>query len=164
MSINDPQQNISVKITFYFSILKQSILDFFWELPSWKNNFLNTHFQFFKNSLFLIITQLYFRKNWVSQKLDGRGIWNFYLEQFCVEAIYRLNINLIALAGKFILLIHLRLLPKFQSLRQFLKFPSHKNSLLLERKWEVITAPFNKLDRILILFFYRQEPFERRRK
>ncbi len=33
-SINDPLQNISVKITFYFNILKQSILDFFWELPS----------------------------------------------------------------------------------------------------------------------------------
>ncbi len=32
MSINDPQQNISVKINFYFNILKQSILDFFWEL------------------------------------------------------------------------------------------------------------------------------------
>ncbi len=29
MSINHPQQNISVKITFYFNILKQSILDFF---------------------------------------------------------------------------------------------------------------------------------------
>ncbi len=35
-SINDPQQNISVKITFYFNILKQSILDFFWELPYYK--------------------------------------------------------------------------------------------------------------------------------
>ncbi len=34
MSINDPLQNISVKITFYFNILKQSILDFFWELPT----------------------------------------------------------------------------------------------------------------------------------
>ncbi len=33
MSINDPQLNISVKITFYFNILEQSILDFFWELP-----------------------------------------------------------------------------------------------------------------------------------
>ncbi len=32
-SINDPQKSISVKITFYFNILKQSILDFFWELP-----------------------------------------------------------------------------------------------------------------------------------
>ncbi len=29
MSINVPQQNISVIITFYFHILKQSILDFF---------------------------------------------------------------------------------------------------------------------------------------
>ncbi len=29
MNINDPQQNISVRITFYFNILKQSILDFF---------------------------------------------------------------------------------------------------------------------------------------
>ncbi len=29
MSINDAQQNISVKITFYFNILKQSMLDFF---------------------------------------------------------------------------------------------------------------------------------------
>ncbi len=35
MSINDPQQNISVKITFYVNILKQSILDFFWELPTY---------------------------------------------------------------------------------------------------------------------------------
>ncbi len=35
MCINDPLQNISVKITFYFNILKQSILDFFWELPSY---------------------------------------------------------------------------------------------------------------------------------
>ncbi len=34
MCIDDPQQNISVKITFYFNILKQSILDFFWELPT----------------------------------------------------------------------------------------------------------------------------------
>ncbi len=33
MSINDPLQKISVKMTFYFSIFKQSILDFFWELP-----------------------------------------------------------------------------------------------------------------------------------
>ncbi len=33
MSIDDPQQNISVKITFYFSILKQSILDFFENYP-----------------------------------------------------------------------------------------------------------------------------------
>ncbi len=37
MSINDPQQNISVKVTFYFNILKQSISDFFWELPKYKN-------------------------------------------------------------------------------------------------------------------------------
>ncbi len=29
MSINNPRQNISVKITFYFNILIQSILDFF---------------------------------------------------------------------------------------------------------------------------------------
>ncbi len=29
MSINDPRQNISVKITFYFNILEQSNLDFF---------------------------------------------------------------------------------------------------------------------------------------
>ncbi len=29
MIINDPQQDISVKITFYFNILKQSILDIF---------------------------------------------------------------------------------------------------------------------------------------
>ncbi len=55
MSINDLQQNISVKITFYFNILKQSILDFFlrithlislvwhatltaesWQLSEWK--------------------------------------------------------------------------------------------------------------------------------
>ncbi len=28
VSINDPQQNISVKIIFYFNILKWSILDF----------------------------------------------------------------------------------------------------------------------------------------
>ncbi len=34
MSINDPQQNISVKITFYFNILKQSILDLFENYPS----------------------------------------------------------------------------------------------------------------------------------
>ncbi len=33
MGINDPQQNLSVKITFYFNILKQSISDCFWELP-----------------------------------------------------------------------------------------------------------------------------------
>ncbi len=33
MSINDPQQNISVKITFYFNISKQSILDFFENYP-----------------------------------------------------------------------------------------------------------------------------------
>ncbi len=37
MSINDPQQNISIKITFYFNILKPSILDFFWELPMYWN-------------------------------------------------------------------------------------------------------------------------------
>ncbi len=37
MSINDPQQNISVKITFYLNILKQSILDFFWELSTSTN-------------------------------------------------------------------------------------------------------------------------------
>ncbi len=29
ISINDLQQDISVKINFYFNILKQSILDFF---------------------------------------------------------------------------------------------------------------------------------------
>ncbi len=33
MSIWDSLQKISVKITFYFNIFKQSILDFFWELP-----------------------------------------------------------------------------------------------------------------------------------
>ncbi len=33
MSINDPQQNISVKMTFYFNISKQSILDFFENYP-----------------------------------------------------------------------------------------------------------------------------------
>ncbi len=37
-SINDPHQNISVKITFYFSILKQSISDFFWELPTYSQS------------------------------------------------------------------------------------------------------------------------------
>ncbi len=34
MNIDDPQQNMSVKITFYFNILKQSILDFFWKSPA----------------------------------------------------------------------------------------------------------------------------------
>ncbi len=34
MSINDPQQNILVKITFYFNILKRSILYFFLDLPT----------------------------------------------------------------------------------------------------------------------------------
>ncbi len=33
MSINDPLQKISVKMTFYFNIFKRSILDFSWELP-----------------------------------------------------------------------------------------------------------------------------------
>ncbi len=33
MSINDPLQKILVKMTFYFNIFKQSILDFFLELP-----------------------------------------------------------------------------------------------------------------------------------
>ncbi len=46
-SINDPQQNISVKVTYYFNILKQSILDFFWELPNYliliQNFFLSIH-------------------------------------------------------------------------------------------------------------------------
>ncbi len=32
MSINEPLQKISVKMTFYFSIVKPSILDFFWEI------------------------------------------------------------------------------------------------------------------------------------
>ncbi len=34
MSITDPQQNISVKMTFYFNNLKQSILDFFENHPN----------------------------------------------------------------------------------------------------------------------------------
>ncbi len=34
MSINDPQQNVSVKIIFYFNILKLSILDCFESYPS----------------------------------------------------------------------------------------------------------------------------------
>ncbi len=37
-SINDPPQKISVKMTFYFNIFKQSILDLFWELP-FRNDF-----------------------------------------------------------------------------------------------------------------------------
>ncbi len=46
VSINDYQQNISVKIIVYFNILKQSILDFFWELPwsyFWDNALIHWH-------------------------------------------------------------------------------------------------------------------------
>ncbi len=34
MSINDPQQKILVKMTFYFNIFKQSILNFFKNYPN----------------------------------------------------------------------------------------------------------------------------------
>ncbi len=34
--MHDSLQKISVKITFYFNIFKQSILDFFWELSTYQ--------------------------------------------------------------------------------------------------------------------------------
>ncbi len=39
MSINDPQQNISVKVTFHFNISNSQFWTFFENYPSVKNDF-----------------------------------------------------------------------------------------------------------------------------